>query len=122
MYQNPKVSSCHLVLLVTEAPCGGLSVASVMEDMETYHLLPATYVDLLFFTSAYREKVNRPIMAFGTKIYESEDSYTVPCADGCSKGEVLFYLNPVEKDASFGGGWAYLAYPKPKAELPTSAR
>jgi len=117
MYHGSKVSSRRLVVLITET---GYPVHRVMEEMEVLHLLPATYADLLYFVSHYRDKVDGPIMAFGTKIYQQEEVYEVPTADGgLGDGtEKLFYLTKIGKEAAFGGGWGYLAYPKPQAELP----
>lgn len=116
LYQNPKLSSNNFVVLITSYT---MAVSSVMSLMETFNLVPATFADLLFFGSSFPQEVDGPIMAFGTKIMQPDGSYLVPNLDGgiCG-GQRTVSITSVPKvgfnglATAFGGGWAYLAYPK----------
>lgn len=115
LYQNPKLSCDTFVIFDP----GGSTVHYVMSLLEKFALTPATFSDLLFFGSSFPEEVKGPIMAFGTKIHQPDGSYLVPKLDGGfdEQGRTLSIIEIPKVDhrgqpPEFGGGWAYLAFPK----------
>lgn len=116
LYQNPKLSANSFVVF---DPGHGSPVDYVLTLMESFALAPATFADLLFFGSSLPSEVKGPIMAFGTKVHQPNGSYLIPKLDGgfdrggrnASIIEVP-KLTHTGRPMEFGGGWAYLAFPK----------
>jgi hypothetical protein len=115
LYQNPKLSSNSFVVFDP----GGSTVDYALSLLEGFALAPATFADLLFFGSHLSKEVGGPIMAFGTKVHQPDGSYLIPKLDG-GFDEQKRTLSIIEiqkvghrgEPPEFGGGWAYLAFPK----------